>query len=63
MAKRDNDPSEFERVAREGWMVTLRYRMLLTTKTATWSSKARWVLGGASVAYAVTEVAGKFGWL
>jgi hypothetical protein len=64
MAKRDNDPSEFERVARVGWMVTLRYRLLLQTiqpprRLARWP----WVAGGvASAAMAVTGVITKLGW-
>ena len=65
MAKRDdNDPSEFERVARAGWMVTLRYRLLLLTvqptrRPATWP----WVAGGVgSVAMAVTGALAKLGW-
>jgi len=60
MAKRDNDPSEFERVARAGWMVTLRYRLLLKTiqppqQLARWP----WI---ASAAMAVTGVIAKLGW-
>lgn len=63
MAKRDNDPSEFERVARSGWMVALRYRMLLlTTQPASRRTKWRWLLGGASVAYTAAEVVGNLGW-
>ena len=65
MAKRDNDPSEFERVARAGWMVTLRYRLLLQTiqphrRLTRWP----WVAGGvASAAMAVTSGGVKLGWL
>jgi hypothetical protein len=63
MAKRDNDPSEFERVARAGWMVTLRYRLLLlTTQPGPRPAKWRWVAGGASVAMAFTGVITKLGW-
>lgn len=64
MAKRDNDRSEFERVARAGWMVTIRYRLLLQTvqpprRLARWWP---WVAGGAaSAALTVTGVITKLG--
>ncbi|MFZ2238646.1 MAG: hypothetical protein WAV90_03785 [Gordonia amarae] len=65
MVKDENSPSEFERVARAGWMVTLRYRLLLQTilppgRSAKWA----WVAGGAgTAAMAVTGVIAKLGWL
>jgi hypothetical protein len=63
MAKRDNEPSEFERVARAGWMVTLRYRLLLlATQTSSRPARWRWVAGGASAAMAATGFIIKLGW-
>ncbi|AKK27837.1 hypothetical protein [Mycobacterium sp. EPa45] len=63
MAKHDDEPSELERVARAGWMVTLRYRLLLpTTQPPSRSAKWRWAAGGASAALAVTDVITKLGW-
>ncbi|MGP4058998.1 hypothetical protein ACTWP6_30025 [Mycobacterium sp. 4D054] len=65
MAKHDNSPSEFERVARAGWMVTLRYRMLLqTTLPSRRPARWPWVAGGlATTAITVTGVITKLGWL
>lgn len=65
MAKRDNKPSELERVARRGWMEALRYRMLLraTQPRAPRSTVWRWLLAAASVAYAVTEALSRLGWI
>lgn len=63
MAKRDNDPSEFERVARAGWMVTLRYRLLLlSTQPPPRATRWPWAAGGASAAMAVAGVITKLGW-
>lgn len=65
MVKRDDDPSEFERVARAGWAVTLRYRLLLlTVQPPRGPSKWPWVKAG-GVASAAMTVAGavyKYGW-
>lgn len=64
MGKRDKDPSEWERVARAGWMVTFRYCLLLQAmrprpRRARWP----WVTGcAASAAMAVTGVMTKLGW-
>lgn len=65
MAKRDNDPTEFERVARAGWMVTLRYRLLLQTiQPHRQLSRWPWITGGAvSAAIALTGLITKLGWL
>jgi hypothetical protein len=63
MAKQDNDPSEFERVAHAGWMVTLRYLLLLQSiqpprRIARWP----WVTGGiATAAMLVTGAMTKLG--
>lgn len=64
MAKRDNDPSEFERVARAGWMVTLRYYLLLTQRPSRQGAKWRWVAAGSlgSTAIAVVGALNKLGW-
>jgi hypothetical protein len=65
MAKRDNDPSEFERVARAGWMVTLRYYLLLlTTQPPRPAAKWRWVAAGGLTSTAITVMSAlyKFGW-
>jgi hypothetical protein len=64
MAKRDNDPSEFERVARAGWMVTLRYYLLLTTQPARRAATWRWVAAGGLSSTAITVVGAlyKLGW-
>jgi hypothetical protein len=64
MAKHDEKPSELERVARAGWMVTLRYRLLvLATQAPSRPARWRWMASGAS---AVTLAAGfvklKLGW-
>ncbi len=64
MPKHDNDPSELERVARAGWMVTLRYRLLLQAIQPTRRRAWPWVTGGiASAAMAITGVITKLGWL
>jgi hypothetical protein len=65
MAKHDEKSSELERVARAGWMVTLRYRLLVSaTQAPSRPARWRWMAGGAS---AVTLAAGfvkiKLGWL
>lgn len=62
MAKHDNEPSEFERVARAGWMVTMRYRLLLATQPPYRPAKWRWAAGGASAAMAAAGVITKLGW-
>lgn len=64
MSKRDNDPSEFERVAHAGWMVALRYRMLLqTVQPARRPAKWPWVTSGiGAAAIAVTGAMNKLGW-
>ena len=64
MAKRDEKLSELERVARAGWMVTLRYRLLvLALRGPSRPARWPWMAGGAS---AVTLAAGyvkvKLGW-
>lgn len=56
------DRSEFERVARAGWMVTLRYRLLLATQPPYRPAKWRWAAGGASAAMAAAGVITKLGW-
>lgn len=65
MAKHDEKPSELERVARAGWMVTLRYRLLVLALTAP-SRPARWRWMAAGGASAVTLAGGfvkfKLGW-
>ena len=56
MSKRDPKKSELERVAGAGWMVTLRYRLLLSAiaprrETSTGVKVARWVaLAGSAAA-------------
>ena len=65
MAKRDNDPSEFERVARAGWMVTLRYYLLLLTlQPPRRAVKWRWAGAGglSSTAITVMGVLYQLGW-
>jgi len=65
MSKHDNAPSELERVARAGWMVTLRYRLLLQTLQPP-RRQAKWPLvtgGVATAAMAATGVLAKLGWI
>ncbi|SBS77464.1 hypothetical protein MHPYR_430053 [uncultured Mycobacterium sp.] len=65
MAKRDNDPSEFERVARAGWMVTLRYYLLLlTVQPPRRAAKWRWMAasGLSSSVIVVMGVLDQLGW-
>lgn len=55
MNKRGSKKSELERVARAGWMVTLRYRFLLSAITPhnegnKWMKLARWSLPAGAVA-------------
>jgi len=62
MSKRDNTPSELERVARAGWMVTLRYRLLLQTlqPSRPWPLIAT---GVATAAITATGALTKLGWI
>ena len=60
MAKRDNDPSEFERVAHAGSMVTLRY-LLIVRAVQPPRRPAGW-LWVATAAGAVTGAMTKLGW-
>lgn len=65
MSKRDNAPSELERVARAGWMVTLRYRLLLRTLQPP-RALAKWPLiatGVATAAMTATGALTKLGWI
>lgn len=64
MAKHDEKPSELERVAHAGWMVTLRYRLLvLALQGPSRPARRRWMAGWVS---AVTLAGGfvkfKLGW-
>lgn len=63
MTKRDTGPSEFERVARSGWMVTFRYRLLLqTVQPSRRPTKWPWVGGATSAAMFIIGVITKLGW-